>query len=134
MRIVETDWWTLALPEEWHADQDEESVIIIDIDEVSQIQITTVLKEEGTVSEEELRDFAEELIAEGHEPNSVKLAGMDALAFAYEEDQEFWREWYVRHDNLVLLITHDCDLENQGMDDSLVDEILNSLQVNQNQP
>jgi hypothetical protein len=33
----------------------------------------------------------------------------------------------LRGDDLLLLITYSCDLENAGMDDSAVDEILSTL-------
>jgi hypothetical protein len=129
MRIVETEWWTIALPEEWEAEEDDGSVIITDTDRVSEIQISALRKDEGELSKQDLLDLAEDLLSEGKTPQEVRLAGFKALLFEYQEQGEYWREWYTASADLLLFITHCCDLENRGMDDSAVAEILGTLSV-----
>jgi hypothetical protein len=129
MRSVETEWWTIALPEEWEAEDDDGSVVITDLDEVSQVQISAVRKEAGDVSQQDLQEFTADLRAEGKTSRQVKLGGMNAELYEYEEVGEFWREWFVMKGNLLIFITHCCESANRGMDDSAVDEILNTIEI-----
>jgi hypothetical protein len=34
MQEVESDWWFIGLPEEWRTEQDEDSILIFDQDEL----------------------------------------------------------------------------------------------------
>jgi hypothetical protein len=52
---------------------------------------------------------------------------LNGYYYSYQDDGDALREWYLRGDDLLLLITYSCDLENAGMDDSAVDEILSTL-------
>ena len=123
MSVLESQWWMLELPDEWQASQEEEMIIITDQDGVGEIVITTLEKEEGDVSERELRSFTEEL----GDGSSVSVSGMDGYYYAYQEDNDALREWYLKADNLLIFITYACDLENAGMDDGAVDEILSTF-------
>ena len=42
MNILETEWWSLALPPEWWADTEEDSILVGDRDEVGCIEIFTL--------------------------------------------------------------------------------------------
>lgn len=47
MNILETEWWSLALPPEWWADTEEDSILVGDRDEVGCIEISTLHREGG---------------------------------------------------------------------------------------
>ena len=47
--------------------------------------------------------------------------------YSYNDDGDAVRDWYLRCDNLLLLITYSCADDNAGMDDSAVNEILETL-------
>lgn len=121
MNELMTDYWSILLPEEWEAEQDGETIIIADEDEVSIIEITTLVPEEGMTSGELLK-----AIGAGSTPGAT-LAGMDACYRELEEDEVFWREWYCDAGSVVLAISHGCDVSNKGMDDDIVDDILSTL-------
>jgi hypothetical protein len=128
MRSVETDWWVLDLPEEWEAEQDEETVVIGDEDGVGALEISTLRKhEEGGAFD--LNTLAAELIPAPQPGRPVQLAGLGALYFQYLEEGEAVREWLVDGGELLLLISYSCAAENAGFDDSVVDEILDTLQL-----
>ena len=42
MNILETDHWCMMLPEEWHAENDDDVIRIVDQDDVGEIEITTL--------------------------------------------------------------------------------------------
>lgn len=127
MRVVETDWWTLDLPEEWEAEQDDDAIVIIDADGVSCIELVTLLRESGAASETELRELAADLIDAGVRPVATEVAGWRGLLFVHDDEEDHWREWFLGRDGQVLLIAYHCLLEHAGMDDAAVDEILDTL-------
>lgn len=123
MLELETDLWTILLPSEWQAEQDEETVVIFDEDEVSIIELTPLLPEKNS--------DADALLAGLIDPNMVEtvLADMPAYYHELEDDEMFWREWYCHAGNFVLTVSHGTDSENQGLDDGSVNEILSTLLI-----
>ncbi|CAA0115215.1 Uncharacterised protein [BD1-7 clade bacterium] len=121
MKQITTDAWMMLLPEEWHAEQDDETIVITDEDEVSVIEISTLLPEKRVSVDELLQVMTE---GRGHK---TLLAELEALYSEFEEDDMYWREWFCKADNCVIAVSHGTDIDNRGMDDSTVDEILSTL-------
>lgn len=127
MRAVESQWWIIELPDEWEAEQDEETILISDVDGVGEIAITTLQKQRGDVTDTELQDYAEDIIQQCGLGKSTTVAGFEGYHFCFQDDGDAVREWYLRSGGLLLLITYSCIVDNAGMDDSAVDEILSTL-------
>lgn len=128
MRILETEWWMLQLPDEWQAEQDEETVVIGDEDGVGEIAITTLCKEaENPVTAEELLEYSSDVAQQHGHGEDTQIGETTGIYYHYRDGDESVREWYLRHGNLLLLVTYCCALENSGMDDAAVDEILDTI-------
>jgi hypothetical protein len=127
MRAIESQWWIIDLPDEWGAEQDEETILISDEDGVGEIAITTLQKEQGHVTDAELQQYTEDIVSEFGAGKPVTVVETQGYYFQYRDAGDAIREWYLRCDNLLLLITYSCDEDNAGMDDSAVDEILSTL-------
>lgn len=124
MKEVTTDLWAILLPEEWYAEQEEETIVISDEDEVSVIEMTTLHADNESAAKHLLQDFSDN-------KRSVQIAGLNAFYHEMKEEGMYWREWYCALDEAVLIISHGCDEEHQGYDDATVDEILSTLAVKQ---
>ncbi|MFA7555494.1 MAG: hypothetical protein WCY88_14695 [Spongiibacteraceae bacterium] len=129
MRAVESQWWIVELPDEWEAEQDEETIIISDEDGVGDIEITTLQKEQGDVSDEELKQYTEDLQRQYGAGKAINIAELQGYYFSYKDQGDAIREWYLRCDSLLVLITYSCDIDNAGMDDGAVDDILATLYI-----
>ncbi|MCR8924008.1 hypothetical protein NO559_14590 [Dasania sp. GY-MA-18] len=127
MNVVETQWWIIDLPPEWQAEEDEETILISDEDGVGEIAITTLEKSDGAVSDAELREFSLEVEQQFGGGQAVSLDELQGYYFCYSDDGDAVRDWYLRCDNLALLITYSCAEDNAGMDDAAVNEILSTL-------
>jgi hypothetical protein len=127
MRILETELFLLQLPDEWEAEQDDETFVITDADEISTLEITPLKKESGLVADEDLVQFTADLQSEGKKGISSQLGDFGGECYFYEEEGAAWREWLVYAGDLILLITHGVEIENKGIDDSMVDDILSTL-------
>ncbi|MEM1153904.1 MAG: hypothetical protein AAGI44_07160 [Pseudomonadota bacterium] len=127
MNVLETEWWTMALPPEWWADTDEDSVVIGDRDEVGSIQISTLHKSEGVFESQDVFDVAYSEAGSTSQWQSASLGEFRGLTRQFQEDDATLREWYVALGSMMLYITYSCAPENAGMDDAAVDELLDTL-------
>jgi hypothetical protein len=128
MKLLETDWWTLELPPEWEAEQDEDVIVIEDEDGVSCLELSTLVREQGAVSERDLAEFSRDLREAGHAPRAVRIGPWSGEVFEHDDDEYHWREWFLRHAGLFVYGAYHCESGNRGMDDAAIDEILATLE------
>lgn len=127
MNVLETEWWTLAIPPEWWAQAEEDSILVGDQDDVGCIEISTLRKETGVFEPELVRSIAQN---EAELPliwGPVTLGEFVGVTSSYVQEETAVREWYVANGALLLFITYSCAEENRGMDDAAVDELLDTL-------
>ncbi len=127
MNVLETEWWTMALPPEWWAEAEEDSILVGDRDEVGCIEISTLHKEQGEFSVAELRRIAGAESGEELPWREVGLGDFRGWCTELTEEDTAIREWYLGCGPLLLYITYSCDLDNRGMDDAAVDQLLDTL-------
>lgn len=121
MNELTTDHWALLLPEEWVAEQDEETIVITDDDEVSVIEISELFVAADSSKQELLSELAT------HKTFTTTLAELEATYQEFEDEDMYWREWFLETDECIIAISHGCDIDNKGFDDASVDEILSTL-------
>jgi len=129
MNVLETEWWTLALPPEWWADSQEDSILVGDRDDVGCIEISTLHKDEGEFDQRALADIAAAESEQSLDWRPVTLGEFPGLGRRFIEEEAAIREWYVANGAILLFITYSCDEENGGMDDAAVDELLDTLML-----
>jgi hypothetical protein len=129
MNILETQWWLIDIPPEWETDQDDDLIVIGDEDGVGEISITTLVKEDGHIDDAELLEFAAETEALAGKGAAVECGDFKGFHYSFQEEAEAVREWYLGLEGYLLLVTYSCDLDNAGMDDGAVDEILSTLMI-----
>ena len=129
MNVLETEWWTLALPPEWWADTEEESILVGDRDDVGCIEISTLHKEHGVFDPAQAGEIASAETGSTRDWRKVILGDFKGVVSQFVEESAAIREWYVVHGSMLLFITYSCEQENRGMDDAAVDQILDTLLV-----
>lgn len=129
MNVLETEWWTMALPPEWWADSEEDSILVGDRDDVGCIEISTLHKEEGVFDLQSVTGIAQSESEQPQDWQQATLGDFSGVHSSYLEDDTAVREWYVSSGALLLFITYSCDVENRGMDDAAVDELLDTLML-----
>jgi hypothetical protein len=126
MRVLEAGDWSLLLPDEWFAEQEDESILIGDRDGVGCLQLTELRRGEGAsvpTDEAGLR----ELLTPEVEWEVARCGSFSGWRGALVEDGTALREWVVSCGEALLLITYSCDESNAGLDDSAVDDMLDTL-------
>ena len=129
MNVLETEWWTLALPPEWWAEADGDTILVGDRDDVGCIEISTLHKEQGEFDAALVLEIAQAEADQSLQWQSVAPGDLSGVVTSYVDEGTAVREWYVARGNLLLFITYSCDEDNRGMDDAAVDELLDTLMV-----
>lgn len=127
MNVLETEWWTMALPPEWWADTEEDSILVGDRDDVGCIEISTLHKEQGEFDLEEAGEIARSESSASLDWRTVSLGDFEGVSSQFMAEGVAIREWYVVRRGMLLFITYSCDEDNRGMDDAAVDELLDTL-------
>ncbi|MBW3566905.1 MAG: hypothetical protein KY410_02925 [Proteobacteria bacterium] len=127
MNEFHTDLWTALLPDGWTGEEDEEGVLLHNPEGPGELQITVTEKEEGLVDEEDLEYFAAELLEDEIPNRIVRVGEFQGLLFEFEEDDCWWREWYLAYDELFFYVTYNCDLADKHEEDHVVQDILKSI-------
>lgn len=134
MNVLETEWWTMAIPPEWWADSEDDSILIGDQDKVGCIQISTLRRDEGEFDPASVREIAESESEQPLDWQPATLGDFTGVYSSYVEEETGIREWYVGNGKMMLFITYSCDEENRGMDNAAVDEFLDTLMVLEEEP
>ena len=127
MNVLETEWWTMALPPEWWADTEEDSILVGDRDDVGCIEISTLHKEQGEFDLDEASEIARSESSPSLDWRKVSLGDFEGVTSQFLAEGAAIREWYVVRRGMLLFITYSCDEDNRGMDDAAVDELLDTL-------
>ena len=121
------------LPTEWHAENEDDIIRIVDQDDVGEIEITTLHKQSGNVMPAEIQDMALEESPEVSQWKATNAGAFSGVSGHYTEDGTAVREWYLGSDSLLLYVTYVCDKDDAGLDDASVDELLGTLVVGDSQ-
>ncbi|HKQ25959.1 MAG TPA: hypothetical protein VJT81_16050 [Burkholderiales bacterium] len=127
-RALVGEGWKLSLLEGWSDKREVAEHLLVPPDGGAVLSIRTT-KINRSLTDKDLRYLARDLIEDGYEPEGVKLGEFEGLAFRYEEDNAYWRQWYLRNGLLWLQINYDCPESDQGMHDVAIDRILATLAV-----
>ena len=124
----------MMLPEEGHAENDDDVIRIVDQDDVGEIEITTLRKQSGRVNASDVASMASEGSPEITEWHEARAGGFKGVTGTYREDGASVREWYLGSGSLLLYITYVCAEKDEGLDDVSVDELLGTLVVGNPRP
>ena len=129
MPFVQTNWWSAEFPEEWQAEENDGIVTLTDPDNIGALDITALIKEAGQVAEAELDELARENFPSDVDSTAVTVGELSGQYVEYEEDDDAWREWILVLDGVLLYATYNCDVDDRGIDDAVVDQILTTIVI-----
>ena len=74
----------MMLPEEWHAENDDDVIRIVDQDDVGEIEITTLHKQLGRVNASDVAAMASEGSPEITQWHQARAGGVEGVTGAFE--------------------------------------------------
>lgn len=130
MNHYQSDYWQMELPAGWVSEPVDESVSFYNPNGTGTLLVTTI-REEAQIDDDYLASLAQEHINAGAELYEVEYGSFAGVTCCYDADGEYWCEWYLSSDNILLFVTYNCDKELEGEEDDVVEGMLESLSQRQ---
>ncbi len=128
MRLLETQCWAMPVPDDWHIEVDEDTVVVADNEGVGSLEFSVLELEGAEPGREELLELAAELVPrQGGGGQPLRCGAWEGLRFEYVDGDDYCRDWLLAHEARVLLVSYTCALEHRELDDAAVDELLGEL-------
>jgi hypothetical protein len=127
MTEFKSNWWSLQIPTDWHAEEDDVCVTFNTEPEIGALQVSAARNDSGPATDDDLLDFAQEHIEAGAKISETAFGAFTGFYFHYPDEEFYSREWFLRCDNTVVFVTYTCGLELKGQEDTIVDGILTTL-------
>ena len=129
MLYLRFETWSVAFPEDWdHAIEDDILAIATPAGE-SLLQIGSMSKDEGAVSEDDLWEFMDDAGVESDDIRRVKVGDFEGLSALMQEEANLLRYWVVRAGDVLLLATFRCPTDRAAADIGGVEGVLQSLRL-----
>ena len=119
--------WSVAFPEDWDHEIEDDILAIATPAGESLLQIGSMSKDEGTVSEDDLWEFMDDAGVETDDIQRVKLGDFEGLAAHTQEEAILLRYWVMRAGDVLLLATFRCPADRPEADIGGVETVLQSL-------
>jgi len=127
MTKYKTEHWSVNIPTLWDAEFSDDADVIYDNKGIGELIISTLYDENG-ITDEQMEAMAEEHADSDAIVEDVELGDFDGIMVSYTEEGEFWCEWYLRAENVLLFASYNCDEANAEEDADVVESILESLE------
>lgn len=128
MKTLQTPLWSLRYPDDWETEEDEELISLFDPKGDGEIVISTQTFDEALVPED-LMGIAEEDLQAGAEPDETTAGDFEGIHFDYETEGEYWVEWYLAKENVLIFTTYNCNTEDEGKEIATVEVVLSTLKA-----
>ena len=126
MQKYKTKYWSVNLPTLWEAEASDGTDILYDKEGIGELVISTFYQEDG-IDDEQLEDLASEHIDADGIVEDVDLGSFSGFVISYTDEGEYWCEWYLKSEKVLLFVSYNCDESNEEVDEDVVESILASL-------
>lgn len=139
-RRFTSTWWSIQVPDSWNSMENADCVSFVAIVPVGVLQISAVRKEDGHVTDEDIREFAAERLSEDRcsaALTDIDLKHVSGIHVSYTKDDVRWEEWWLRYGHTMVYATYNASLANHSQQEiqaeiGTVQTMVDSLSVTDN--
>lgn len=125
--IFESAFWSIELPSGWTVTQEEECTTLQADYLMGKLQLSSARKEKGLVTDEDLREFAQDHIEAGAKLGSAEFGPFSGFYISYSTEDTYWREWWLRSGTVIVYVTYRVELDAKGTENVATGEVLSTL-------
>jgi hypothetical protein len=129
MRAFQSEWWSVSLPKGWTGQHNPECATFQADGSRGAFQISAVEKSHGSVTDEDLLEFASNDLAERAMLSPVAYALFSGFSLRKVRDDVLWIKWWLRCETLMVFATYNESADIGEADLPAVNYILGSLKA-----
>ncbi|MGF1642551.1 MAG: hypothetical protein ACFCUJ_02840 [Thiotrichales bacterium] len=119
--------WLITLPDDWIAEDEDGCVALYHPDGAGMLEISAD-PQAHSIANEDLHALAAEHLDAGARVEATRAGEFDGIELSYDDAEgNYWREWYLKCDNLLLFVTYNCDTGDEEREEGLLEVILATL-------
>jgi len=105
------DTWSIDLPNHWVVEEADEAMTFYNPDGVGAIQISTYLKEDGKVTNDDLLEFSE-----AENPDEADLPYLKGIQKTFEDGGDIFINWWLRSGPQLYYVTYICEKGDEAVE------------------
>lgn len=115
-------FWSVELPSSWTVTQEEECATFVTQNLRGILQISSAIKEQGLVTDEDLQEIAKDYVEAGAILIGVKYGLFSGFCLSYATEESFNKEWWLRSGRVMIYVTYNFELTTGGADEEAIDQ------------
>ncbi len=119
------DSWSIDLPNNWAAEESDECIAFYNPDGVGAIQISTYIKEDGDVTNDDLLVFSE-----AENPDEADLPYLNGIKKTIEDGGHILINWWLRSGQQLYYVSYICEKGNEAIEAKEREYVVYSLRPN----
>lgn len=116
------DTWSIDLPNNWVVEETDVCMAFYNPDGVGAIQISTYLKEDGNVTNDDLLEFSE-----AKNPVEADLPYLKGIQKTFEDGGDIFINWWLRSGSQLYYVTYICEKGDEAIEAEEREYIVYSL-------
>ncbi len=118
--------WRISLLRGWIGEDEEACSLIYHPEGVGALQISSYTKD-GTVTEVDLKDLAQDHLDAGARLAPAKAGDFKGFTLKFGSNGKTWQVWYVANGPNALMITYNCQEEDNEIEIGSVKDMISTL-------
>ena len=131
--VSRSGWYSIRYPSHWTVEDEEDCTTLSDMENgVGALQISAYQTPSHQNPKEVLREYLadNDISYESHSLISQKEDQSDIASYKYTQDRWAKQVWFVSFRKTLLMITYTCKVEDQGVEEGEVEEMIRSVTFN----
>ncbi|WP_170326089.1 hypothetical protein [Ruegeria arenilitoris] len=126
--MLSLDNWSLDLGNVFIVADESDRIVSLEKNDGTGSITLSVYYKDSPVTEEDLIEFLQDFAGQKIGHDQVSNGSVKGVCAAYTSDHSFWRVWFFRSGNSMLVASYNCSEEQRGVDDELIDELFSTLE------
>ena len=129
-RRVTRSSWSIETHPSWRVEDDPECLTLTKSDETGAFQLSSVMKEAGSITQLEVKQFASEETDLMGVPSPVKFTHFLGFEVSYSEKGIHWHRYWLANSNILVFATYNGSSANWDSEKQEVIQMLNTIDLN----
>ena len=123
------EWWSIDLLPEWTLREEAECTSFFARPQLGVLQVSAVRKPTGGITQEDVAEFAYDSRTPRSAIQPVSTSHTSGLYAEYQQDNLYWREWWLKGKSGLLFVTYNVPLSRKESESLAINALISSLRI-----